>query len=85
LREKRSSSKPKKENEDLADGDRNTVSGGVGSTWGFIGVAAVGVGNFLELLSAAGNIKMFSALVDVSALGKEEVRDATESAAGLVW
>jgi hypothetical protein len=28
---------------------------------------------------------MFSALVDVSALGKEDVRDATNSVAELVW
>jgi hypothetical protein len=74
LREKRGSSKPEKENEDLADDASD-----------FIGVAAVNVDTFLDALSAAGDIKMFSALVDISALGKDDVRDATDSVAELVW
>ncbi|KAJ7849855.1 hypothetical protein B0H14DRAFT_2582333 [Mycena olivaceomarginata] len=74
LREKHGSSKPEKENEDLADDASD-----------FIGVAAVNVDTFLDALSAAGDIKMFSALVDVSALGKEDIRDATDNVAELVW
>ncbi|KAJ6602864.1 hypothetical protein DFH09DRAFT_810636, partial [Mycena vulgaris] len=51
----------------------------------FIGVSAQTLDTFLDALSAAGDIKMFSALVDVSALEKEEVRDTADAVAELVW
>jgi hypothetical protein len=85
LREKRGSSKLENECEDLANGDGNTTSGGTDDASDFIGVVAVNVDTFLDALSAAGDIKMFSALVDVSALGKEDVRDAMDSVAELIW
>ncbi|KAK6972001.1 hypothetical protein R3P38DRAFT_2550175 [Favolaschia claudopus] len=40
---------------------------------------------FLDALTAAGDIKLFTALVDVSALGKDSVRDAADTIADLIW
>ncbi|KAK7007107.1 hypothetical protein R3P38DRAFT_2438938, partial [Favolaschia claudopus] len=40
---------------------------------------------FLDALTAAGDIKLFTALVDVSALGKYSVRDAADTIADLIW
>ncbi|KAJ7756443.1 hypothetical protein DFH07DRAFT_742593 [Mycena maculata] len=81
LREKRAQNNAEKENdttEGSSDEDPNDASD-------FIGASAQSVDTFLSALSAAGDIKKFSALVDVSALEKEEVKDTADVIAELVW
>ncbi|KAJ6601866.1 hypothetical protein DFH09DRAFT_1270764 [Mycena vulgaris] len=79
MREKRTENTEKEKNEE------GNTSGGADDASDFIGVSAMTLETFLDALSAAGDIQTFSALVDVSALEKEEIRDATDAIAELVW
>jgi hypothetical protein len=54
----------------------------------FIGVSALSIDAFLDALSAAGDIKSFSVLVDITSLGdsnENDTRDCADRVAELVW
>ncbi|KAJ7894435.1 hypothetical protein B0H14DRAFT_2559220 [Mycena olivaceomarginata] len=88
LREKRRDINPEKEKDsgEESDEDGNTSdSGFADDTSEFVGVPAIPVDTFLDALSAAGDVKTFSALVDVSCIEKEDTKDTVDHIAELVW
>jgi hypothetical protein len=79
MRKKRGKDDPEKENP--AKEDESDMSD-------FIGVSALSIDAFLDALSAAGDIKSFSALVDITSLGdsnENDTRDCADRVAELVW
>ncbi|KAK6966913.1 SWIM-type domain-containing protein [Favolaschia claudopus] len=51
----------------------------------FIGASAMDLDAFLDALTDAGDINLFSALVDVSGIEKEDVKETADAIAELVW
>ncbi|KAJ7938748.1 hypothetical protein B0H13DRAFT_1851336 [Mycena leptocephala] len=79
MRKKRGKDDPEKENPTKED--ESDMSD-------FIGVSALSIDVFLDALSAAGDIKSFSALVDITSLGESnenDTRDCADRVAELVW
>jgi hypothetical protein len=79
VREKRATNTEERENEG------GNASSRADDASDFIGVSATTLETFLDALSTAGDIKLFSALVDISSLEHDEVRDTTNAIAELVW
>ncbi|KAJ7936966.1 hypothetical protein B0H13DRAFT_2303288 [Mycena leptocephala] len=51
----------------------------------FIGVTALPLDTFLDALSAAGDITLFSAMVDISSFHHDDAKETADALAELVW
>ncbi|KAK6974646.1 hypothetical protein R3P38DRAFT_2583717 [Favolaschia claudopus] len=79
IREKREKNGANKENiSDETEDEKSDLSE-------FIGASAMDLDAFLNALTDAGDINLFSALVDVSGIEKEEVKETADAIAELVW
>ncbi|KAK6984659.1 SWIM-type domain-containing protein [Favolaschia claudopus] len=82
-RDARAKKNPEKENDQGAPDNTNTRRADDVSD--FIGLPAMDLDAFLDALANADEISLFLALVDISALEKESVRDATDAIARSIW